>query len=245
MHGAESRIFKPVNSSRTFEDIAKQIKELIYSKALKPKDRLPSERELAVQFNTGRMSVREALRILEESGYITIKQGAEGGIFIREFDSTGITKSILGLISIGNLTIQDLIEARITIETLILESGIKHFTKQQLSDLERNIKSCKKYYDMRQNNEYPEFSDDQLGRFHVLLAELSRNRLFKYILMSIMQCYKAGGIKYIPDSGEFFKHLDQHQQIVEAIRTKDLERAKIIIKDHICSAIEYNEKKQV
>ncbi|MBN2038928.1 MAG: FadR family transcriptional regulator [Spirochaetes bacterium] len=239
MSGKGRLIFKPVNSRRTFEDIANQIKDLIYSKALKPHDRLPSERELAIQFNTGRMSVREALRILEESGYITIKKGSEGGIFIRELDSSGMTKSILGLISVGNITFQEIVEARILIETIIIERGINSFTEKQLTDIEQNIINCEKDYNTRQNNEKPEFSDAELGIFHVLLAELSQNRLLKYIMMAITEYYSTGGVKYLPDSKEYFRHLDQHKEILKAIRKKDLELAKTLIKDHISSSAEY------
>ena len=155
----QKELFKPVKPRRTFEDISEQIKGLIYSRALKPEDRLPSERELAHQFNTGRMSVREALRMLEESGFVSIRQGANGGTFVKELDETGMTKSLTGLVHVGNLTLQEITEARIVIETIILETGIKNFKKAQLSALESNIKICEKFNNQRKEREYPEFRD--------------------------------------------------------------------------------------
>ena len=61
-------LFKSIKNKRIFETISEQIKELIYSGVLKPGDKLPSERKLSEQFGTGRMVVREALRILEHAG---------------------------------------------------------------------------------------------------------------------------------------------------------------------------------
>ena len=61
--------FRPVVQKRASDAIAEQIKEMIYSGELTPEDRLPSERDLAVRLKTGRMTVREALRMLEESGF--------------------------------------------------------------------------------------------------------------------------------------------------------------------------------
>lgn len=235
-------LFKPVTPKRAFEDISDQIKNLIYSKALKPKDRLPSERELAERFNTGRMSVREALRILEESGFISIKQGADGGIFVKELDSTGMTKSLSGLINVGNLTLQEIKEARIAIESIILESGIKRFTQEQLAALESNIKNCEQFYTSRKEEEYPEFSDEQLGKFHILIAETSKNRLYKYFVMSLLDLYANQIIRYIPDSVEYSKHLDQHREIYEAIKARELKRAKKALRDHVRSTTEYVEK---
>ena len=238
---AKRDLFRPVTPKRTFEDISEQIKNLIYSKALKPNDRLPSERELAERFNTGRMSVREALRILEESGFISIKQGADGGIFIKELDSTGMTKSLSGLMNVGNLTLQEIKEARIAIESIILESGIKRFTKEQLTALESNIKDCERFYKSRKKEEYPEFSDEQLGKFHILIAETSKNRLYKYFMKSLLDLYVNQIIRYIPDSTEYSKHLKQHREIYEAIKIKDLKRAKKAIENHMQSSTEYVE----
>ena len=235
-------LFKPVTPKRTFEDISEQIKGLIYSKALKPKDRLPSERELAEQFNTGRMSVREALRMLEESGFVSIKQGANGGTFVKELDETGMTKTISRLVNVGNLTLQEITEARIALETMILESGIKRFTKEQLSALESNIKTCEKFNSQRNKREYPEFRDEALGKFHILIAETSKNRLYKYFVTSLLDLYAKQIIKYIPDSDEYAKHLAQHKKIYEAIKAKNLNGAKKALSRHMHATAEYVDK---
>ena len=79
-------LIKPLPSKRVFEEIADQVKELIFSKALKPGDRLPAERGIAAHFASGRRAVREALRILEQTSLITIRQGNEGGIFVKNVD---------------------------------------------------------------------------------------------------------------------------------------------------------------
>ena len=240
--GEKKNLFWPVIPKRTFEDISDQIKGLIYSGALKPNDRLPAERELAEQFNTGRMSVREALRILEESGFISIKQGADGGIFVKELDSTGMTKSISGLMNVGSLTLQEIKEARIAIESIILETGIKRFTKNQLAALESNIDDCERYYENRKKDEYPRFSDEQLGKFHVLIAETCKNRLYKYFITSLLDLYMNQIIRYIPDSAEYSRHLKQHREIYEAIKAKDIRRAKKAIEEHMESSTKYVEK---
>src|SRR5512136_2169173 len=84
----EGPLFQPLPVKRTFMEIANQIRSSIYAKTLKPGDKLPSERELAVQFNVGRISVREALRMLEQAGLIFIKQGSSGGAYVKEADTS-------------------------------------------------------------------------------------------------------------------------------------------------------------
>ena len=60
-------------------------------------------------------------------------------------------------------------------------------------------------------------------------------------MMAITEYYSTGGVKYLPDSEEYFRHLDQHKEILKAIRKKDLELAKRLVKDHISASTEYVE----
>ncbi len=72
----------PYKKRRAFEEIANNIKELISKGYLKPGDRLPPETEIARQFDVGRNTIREALRILELSGFVKIQMGGKGGPLI-------------------------------------------------------------------------------------------------------------------------------------------------------------------
>ena len=57
--------FEPVAPVRAYERVVEQIEQAVISGALKPGERLPSERELMTQFGVGRSTVREALRVLQ------------------------------------------------------------------------------------------------------------------------------------------------------------------------------------
>src|ERR1700740_2948960 len=69
---------EPVKSTRIYEEIVRQVKQLIADGRLKSGDRLPPERDLAEKFMVSRTSVREALRALQSRGLIDIRAG-EGG----------------------------------------------------------------------------------------------------------------------------------------------------------------------
>jgi len=225
-------LFKPINSKRTFENIADQIKELIYSRVLMPEDRLPSERELAVQFGTGRMAVREALRILEESGFVYIKPGAEGGVFVKELDSTGMTKTISDLIKLGNITLEELTEARISIESTIIEANINRITKKDLAALEENIKQSEKLTRQANKNDNV-WGNKPLINFHVLLAEGAENRFYKYFLQSLVDVSNFFIRELLPNHIQEPDHINQHKAIFEAVKAKDLKKAKKAIQDHL------------
>src|SRR5688572_14610888 len=76
-------VFQRVSTGRISEEIVEQVKLAIREGRLEPGDRLPSERELTTQFGVSRMSVRDALRILEAGDLIEIRVGARGGAFVK------------------------------------------------------------------------------------------------------------------------------------------------------------------
>ena len=219
-------LFIPLESKRTFEEIADQIRELIYSGTLKPGDRLPSERELAAKFKTGRMVLREALRTLEQSGLIYIKHGSIGGAFIKEIDSTVIKGSISDMLRVGNITPQDLTELRLGIESAILKLAIERRNNDDLILLEKNIEDTEreilkgaKAYECNLN-------------FHVLLAKISKNRLYEIIIESLMSAAKPLIISKKPEAGYSDKVLKYHKEIYQAVKDRNLPMAEDKLHDH-------------
>jgi GntR family transcriptional regulator, transcriptional repressor for pyruvate dehydrogenase complex len=67
--------------------VANQLRQTIFSGLLTTGHKLRSEREMAERFHTSRVAMREALRVLEKEGRITIKRGAGGGAFVSDFDN--------------------------------------------------------------------------------------------------------------------------------------------------------------
>jgi len=77
-------MLEPLKKTRLYEEIIKQLQELIRRGDLKPGDRLPTERELALQLNVSRTAIREALRSMEVMGFIKSRVG--GGTYIRQVE---------------------------------------------------------------------------------------------------------------------------------------------------------------
>ena len=76
--------FFPAETQRAPEVIYDQIYQQIANGRLKPGDRLPSERVLAEQFQRSRHVIREALRMLQQDGLITVEVGSAGGSIVQQ-----------------------------------------------------------------------------------------------------------------------------------------------------------------
>ena len=220
--------FEPRPTKRAFEHISEQIRNLIYAGSIRPGERLPSERELAEQFQTGRLAVREAFRVLEEMGLIYIKKGKTGGAYIREFNKSVFSKSLTDAIESAMPSMEDLMEARAGLETLTVGFAIERMSPDDLQALKQNISEASQLI-----NKGISSSEVQIN-FHILLAKAAGNSTLETLLKSIMNVLQLFLLKGIEPSREHLdKHLNDHKDILKTIQDKQPEKAKRQIVKHI------------
>jgi len=227
------RVFEPIPKRRVFEEIAEQIKRRIHDGQLKPGDRLPGERDLAIQFGVGRMMVREALRTLEAAGFVEIKKGSEGGAFIRELNTSAATRSLTTLFHFGRLTVADLTEARVWLEQIVVEQAARRRTGEDLRLLEENIVRSET---LVREGRLPRSVNLE---FHLLLAAAAQNPLFVILIEALMDVLKGVLEELNPDMNYIAKVSNYHRVIYEAVRDQDPERAKQAILDHLMDVNSY------
>ena len=221
---ANGSLFKALPSKRAFDEIADQIKDLIYSKTLKPGDKLPPERDLATQFGTGRMAVREALRILEQSGLIIVKQGSEGGAFVKEADTSMATEIISGLIRRSSLTMEDVMEVRIKFEMAVLEAAIGRITESDMEMLQKRIDDAEIM--IREDKEgirplNPFLLGETYADFHLILARATKNPVYEIIMDCLMRVSHGVMTQQMIPSDRFKEHLEFHKNLYNALKYKD------------------------
>jgi GntR family transcriptional repressor for pyruvate dehydrogenase complex len=126
---------KPIKEKRAFEEVSSKLKELIFTGKLKPGQRLPSESALAQHFQVGRQTIREALRILELSGFISVKAGTKGGPIIEGTMLSKMSGLLLDAFRFDRVSLQDLMTARRAIEISVLDAVFKNGHKSGLTEL--------------------------------------------------------------------------------------------------------------
>src|ERR687891_891705 len=108
---------EPIKSTRIYEEIVRQIRQMISEGRLKSGDQLPPERDLAEKFVVSRTSVREALRALESVGLIEIRPGE--GTFVREVSVDALVEPLALVLLSQRAMIEELFEARRLLEPAI------------------------------------------------------------------------------------------------------------------------------
>ena len=172
-------IFSPIKTKRAFDEISHEIKRLIFKGILKPGDRLPSETELAARFSVGRQTIREALRLLELSGFISMQKGGAGGPLVVDTILNSITNSFLDAFQMGKISIDEHTKARVEIEKMVFNYALNNIEKTDVKCLQENIDLA------RRNIEKGQQAFEINVHFHKLLARASRNHIFIVVMESI------------------------------------------------------------
>jgi len=188
--------------------------------------RLPAERDLASHFGASRTTVREALRQLEAGSLVTRKVGS--GTFVNQ---PGPRHSG----NIADITSPlELMEVREAIEPHLVRMAIVHAAAKDLELLEKALdalEACK--------GEQTAFSaaDEQ---FHLALAEATGNPLMVWIYSQIneVRCHDQWNEmkQKVLSEESILIYNRQHRALVEAIRRRDIERAMMIVTEHLDKA---------
>lgn len=171
-------IFVPVKAPRAFEIICEQIRKELANGTLRAGDKLPAERELASQFEVSRSALREALRSLEVAGIIRNAKGAKGGSFIQSADPERITQALRDYVRLGDVTLDELTEARLAIQDIIVRSACLRGSEVDFADLEAIAERTRSVADVEAR--YQCAID-----FYQVLARATKNRIFGLFVESL------------------------------------------------------------
>jgi DNA-binding FadR family transcriptional regulator len=98
------------------ELVADALRRLIISGELDEGDSLGNEPDLIERFGVSRPSLREALRILETEGLISVVRGVRGGVVVHRPDQRHTARTAALVLQARNVSLSDVFEARTIIE---------------------------------------------------------------------------------------------------------------------------------
>jgi len=225
---AGESLFTAVSLGRASQAIVEQIRTLLHDGRLTPGDRLPSERELCQQFGVSRVTVREALRILETGGLITIKVGARGGAFVTSPTSDQVGAGLADLMSLSPLTSAEVTEARLVFELGIVPLVVERATEADLNSLrqmtDEHLKALKA----------GKYTMDMSADFHTAVAACTHNSAIEMLVQSfhgplLMSLLEAKTVA--PLMGR--TGVVEHVAFIDAIAAKDTDKAQEIMRTHL------------
>lgn len=209
--------------------VISKLKEMIASGELKPGDKLPAERKMANDFNVGRTQIREALHKLEFYGII--KTLPQSGSVVNGLDINTLDGLISDVLDLQQYDFYSLVETRYVLEVNAIRLCAERRNEHDLAKLEKAQENFVMHYD----------TSDRVGHdfaFHRAIAEGCHNPVFKAMLLivipDIMTIYQRDRI-CAPNTAV----IEEHAQMLEAIRNQDGELAAHLMRNHLQGVVEF------
>jgi GntR family transcriptional regulator, transcriptional repressor for pyruvate dehydrogenase complex len=233
--GPPQRLTRP---SKVSHLIASAIVEDIVRDNLSEGDRLPLESELAERFGVSRVSVREALRLLEMYGVVRIRQGNKGGNVVGAVDEVDLARTLSLFLRMARATYRDLMEARLVIEPFMALRAAEQQDPVQLEAIREIME--------QEAASIPETREsDQLAiRFHWVIVGASGNPVLNSIGRALHALYGdklASRLLFEPGGWSEARHI--HSDIGQAILAGDARTAHRLMTEHVAEFLELQEQR--
>lgn len=224
-----------VKTQPAYEHVCARVRRAIHLGDYLPGDRLPSERDLSDQLGVSRVTVREALRVLEGEGYVVTTGRAGGGRVLvarpeeaaeAMFDSAAKTAGYWRQYLRDHLSeIENLFDFRQANEAFAAGLAATRRTDEQVEKLRQSVE------DMRASRDMSTFRRAD-SAFHVTIAIASTNPYFKDAIedarADMFRPMDALNVDVTISDSQ--KH---HAEVLRAIEAKDEKKAHRAMARHI------------
>ncbi|GGN10258.1 GntR family transcriptional regulator [Streptomyces fuscichromogenes] len=218
----------PVTVPKASDVLAAELRERILSSEFTEGAALPPERELVVQTQMSRATVREALRILEVQGLVRIKIGRGGGAFVQLPGKDSVASSVNLLIRGRKIRLSSLLETREAIEPYCARLAAVHRTDDDLAVLDAANRTI-----ADEGSTMAGFLQANVD-WHVAVATAGHNELLAGLMTALSRAI------YTATENERFVNTEvrrvaarAHRSITDAIRAQDPEAAARRMTRHV------------
>jgi len=221
--------------TRVADVVASNLENRLLEGSLKPGDRLPSERALAVELGVSRPSLREAIQKLVSKGLLSTRHG--GGTVVTDRLDAPFVDPWKDMLSGHPLLQSDMLEFRHMLEGEATRLAAERATDADMQRIESAFIALEEAYGKACSSDNIQACVDTDVAFHQALAEAAHNALIGHTtasLMRVMHGHVASNLAHVrtlPSQWELLRV--QHRAIWEAVRQRDTAAAMQAAHAHI------------
>lgn len=229
-------LLKRTRTMKTSERLARELVGYIVDNDLAEGTKLPNEKQLVETLGIGRTTLREALRLLETRGVITIRSGPGGGPVVRRPRPDDLSESLTLILQFEGCSLADVLQARGALEPMMARFAAERLTDDELDELAGTIQL------MRANVDDHEVFLAQNAIFHSVIAREAGSVLhvFNETLKHIADGAVAG-VRYT--ARRRLAVAAAHEKILKALRAGDADAAEETMREHVHEAGDYWRRK--
>jgi GntR family transcriptional repressor for pyruvate dehydrogenase complex len=218
--------FEPAHGATLSSRIVEDVCAALFAKRLAPGDFLGTEKDLAERAGASRIVARDALRTLQALGVVEIRAGAGGGARIAGGNPRLFSQALAVQLSLAGITAREMMDAQRGIECMAAELAAENARPEDLTALRELLA------------EHEAVIEDSAAytrscmRFHLAVAEASRNRVLVAQLLSLQHVSWPAENRTL--TMPVARHiLAVHHQIADVIEARDAGAARRLMDDHV------------
>ena len=208
-----------VDKSPLSEKVYQKLINKIVTGEIAPESRLREE-HIANEYNVSATPVREAFKRLASDGFIEIIP--YHGAIVRGIDEKEI---------------EDVYHCRLALENLALEEAIPRLTQNDIKKFETLVKKTESLSNMFR-------VADTNKKFHELIYEAANNKTLTRLIESLNMVLLRDMKFSASDESRKREIINEHKDIITALKYKNIEEAKKAMRRHILNGKEYIEKRK-
>jgi len=215
---------------RLSEQVIDAIKQMILEEGFGPSDRFYSENELTKKLDVSRSSIREAIRILEVTGFVSVKQGK--GIFISDSIGAGFG-ALSDWVKNNESFLIEHFEVRLIIDPKTAAYAARNAGSDDIKEMEE---ACRRFVkDYKAGNTAGLIKNDK--HLHRTIAKSTQNRTLYLIMKTMTESLPEGWISSLHIPGRAKITIAEHESVIQAIKAGDSEAAERAMTQHIENAL--------
>jgi GntR family transcriptional repressor for pyruvate dehydrogenase complex len=229
--------FDTIKEPKAAQRVAERVRSAIRNGELRNGDRLPPERQLIQEFGYSRAIVREALRMLEDEGLITLHAGRNGGAIIRHPGTERLMNAFDMLLRLQQTSQADFYEARRLLEPLLIRLAIERATSDDIAALRSCLEPLRARAEARPLAADAAVLDDgpadpphTTRHFHRTLSEAAHNNVLAAVINIVMELCRR---QTTTDEFDPAHLLQVHAAITDAVEARDAESATRLTLEHL------------
>jgi len=226
----------PASKTKKSTQVAERILEAIARGDFNGSNRMPSERQMALEFGISRPPVREAVSALQLLGVLESQTG--DGTYVRAMTNMPLLKKRATHVLESNPSPFEVLQARIALESAIVEMACRNVEESDFERIENVLHRMEGAIASKDITLYFQTNRD----FHLAVAQATQNVLMVNFLHHIFKSnenplWEATVLKYIQDFDHVRRYLTEHQKILESLRARNVAKSKKLIRDHFKQSV--------
>ena len=210
-----------------FREVLRRIEDHIEANDLRPGDRLPSDRELAVALGVSRPLVRQALKVLEGLGRVAAQQGS--GTYVQDAGHRVAVRELTRGMPVDRDLLRQVLPARVAIDVEVLRAAFARRTPEMLAELGRTLAERER----RLLEEAPGASASLDLGFEAALGRACGNEVLRRMQALAHEVWLQAQIAVGLAPADPAALHREHREVLEAFAGGDLPEAERRLREHL------------